>query len=74
MQKDLKVREQVFSLITSWQQSRLSQKLFCHQTSLRYHVFHYWYKCFRDAKLAAQEQGFVALNLKTTPSLNSSCA
>ncbi len=74
MQKNLEVKEQMFLLITSWQQSRLSQKAFCQQNNLRYHVFHYWYKCFRDAQLPAKEQGFVTLSLKTPPSVNSSCA
>ncbi len=48
MHRDETVREQMFSLITSWQQSGLSQKAYCEHHGIGYHVFHYWYKCFRD--------------------------
>ncbi|WP_442345985.1 IS66 family insertion sequence element accessory protein TnpA, partial [Foetidibacter luteolus] len=34
----------MFSMIGDWQQSGLSQKAFCAQHGIRYHVFHYWYK------------------------------
>ena len=46
MQKDEATREQMFKMISTWQQSGLSQKSFCEQNGIRYHVFHYWYKCF----------------------------
>lgn len=40
--------KQMFSVIGDWQQSGLSQKAFCSQFGLRYHVFHYWYKVYRN--------------------------
>lgn len=38
------VREQMFSLLSQWQDSRLSKKEFCSQHQISYHRFHYWYK------------------------------
>jgi hypothetical protein len=42
------VRQQMFSLIEQWHQSNLSQKEYCEQQSIKYHVFHYWYKRYRQ--------------------------
>ena len=65
MQKDLKVREQMFSLIASWQQSGLSQKAFCQQNNLGYHVFHYWYRVYREEHPApVNDSSFVRLAMK----------
>ena len=41
------VRQQMFKLIEQWQQSDLTQKEYCEQQSIKYHVFHYWYKRYR---------------------------
>ncbi len=40
-------RDAMFSLIKNWQQSGLSQKLFCDQRQIKAHVFYYWFKCYR---------------------------
>lgn len=42
------IREHYFSMIATWQQSGQSQKKFCLQNDIAYHVFHYWYKVFRN--------------------------
>ena len=47
MRSQPEAREQMFALIDQWQQSSLSQKAFCEQHSIRYYVFHYWYKRYR---------------------------
>jgi hypothetical protein len=47
MSSQPEVREQMFKLIEQWQQSSLTQNVFCSQQSIRYHVFHYWYKRHR---------------------------
>ena len=39
--------------IIEWQQSGLTQKAYCTQNDLAYHVFHYWYKYYRAEKSAA---------------------
>lgn len=41
-------RQQMFEMIEQWQQSGLTQKVFCQQHPIRYHVFHYWYKRYRE--------------------------
>ena len=40
-------RTAMFSLVETWQQSGLSQKVFCEQHQIVLHVFYYWYKCYR---------------------------
>ena len=57
-------QQQMFSMIESWQQSGLNQKAWCEQHSIRYHVFHYWYRKYRDTQLSAKKAGFIALQLK----------
>lgn len=43
-------RETAFRFIEQWQISGLSQLAFCKENNIRYHIFHYWYKRFRDAR------------------------
>ena len=64
MQRDVQVRQQMFNIISNWQQSGLSQKAYCEQHNVRYYVFHYWYKCFRDRQLAAKDEGFIAIKIQ----------
>jgi hypothetical protein len=40
-------QQQFFEDIKRWQQSGLSQKAWCKQNNMAYHVFHYWYRRFR---------------------------
>jgi hypothetical protein len=74
MQKDVQVREQMFSMITDWQQSGLSQKAYCEQQGIRYHVFHYWYKCFRDLQSPSPDAGFIPLKIQSSDFVNTSSA
>src|SRR4051794_11493277 len=71
MQYDNQTQQQMFLMIASWQQSGLDQKTYCEQHSIRYHVFHYWYKKYRDAQLSApaaiKEHGFIPLQLTPPP-------
>ena len=73
MQKETTAREQMFSLIKGWQQSGLSQKAFCDRHAVRYYVFHYWYKRFRDAQSPAKDEGFIALKVQPSCFVNTSC-
>jgi|SRR4051794_24137883 hypothetical protein len=66
------IRQQMFAHIDEWQQSGLSQKAWCEQHNMRYHVFHYWYKCYRDMQSASKEPQFIPLNIQ--PSLAASAA
>lgn len=66
MQKDTKVREGMISMINHWQQSGLNQKAYCMQHDVRYHVFHYWYKVYRNAN-ALPGASFVRLRVAPSP-------
>ncbi len=57
-------REHMFALIEQWRQSGLSQKAFCGQQSIRYYVFHYWYKRYREHHMEKQsDNSFVKLQI-----------
>lgn len=74
MQKDEVTREEMFKMITTWQQSELSQKAFCEQNAIRYHVFHYWYKCFRDLYSTAKVKEFIPLKIQPSNPINTASA
>jgi hypothetical protein len=65
MRSQPEVREQMFKLIEQWQQSSLTQNAFCQQQSIRYHVFHYWYKRYREqyANPQSDVSSFVKLQI-----------
>src|SRR3954447_18311065 len=73
MQYDKNTQEQMFAIISSWKQSNLSQKAYCEQNRLRYHVFHYWYKRYRHEKSHSGEPAFIPLNVKPSFS-DATCA
>ncbi|MDB5247284.1 MAG: putative transposase [Segetibacter sp.] len=73
MPYDKQTQEDMFSKIALWKESGLSQKAYCQQNNIRYYVFHYWYKRYRDQQSAVKENTFVPLNVKpSTVSLSSS--
>jgi len=68
------VREQMYAHIEQWKQSGLSQKVYCEQQGVRYHVFHYWYKLYRDQHQQTAQKppskpsvAFLPLTLSTSP-------
>lgn len=63
MERDLGGREQMFSMIGLWQQSGLTQKAFCAQHDIVYHVFHYWYKRFRLYHAPSKPEGFISIKI-----------
>lgn len=65
MQRDATVREHMFGMIDLWQQSGLTQKAFCREHDIVYHVFHYWYKRFRHSLSGVKQEGFVAIKIDT---------
>jgi len=57
--------QQMFNMLTHWQQSGISQKLYCEQHGIRYHVFHYWYKRFRVSQAGSKNEGtFIPVQIK----------
>ena len=65
MQNSHPVKDQMFALIKKWEDSDLSQKAYCEQTDIRYHVFHYWYRRYKTALSgnASTSPSFVALKV-----------
>ena len=43
------MQEWMFSKLKDWQQSGLTQKAWCEEHQIKYHVFHYWYKRYRSS-------------------------
>ena len=64
MQNKEEVRQQMFAMIMQWRQSGLSQKAWCQQSGIAYHVFHYWYKRYRDTKITSQTSSFTELKVQ----------
>ena len=62
MGANVSVQQSMFSMIADWQQSGLTQKGWCEQQGIKYHVFHYWYKRWRSLHSStATENVFVPL-------------
>ncbi len=74
MQRDETIRQQMFNMIAAWKQSGLSQKAYCQQHNIRYHVFHYWYKCFRNLQSSAKDEGFIPLKIQPVNSIYTASA
>jgi hypothetical protein len=71
MPTDDSVREKMFANIASWQGSGLSQKEWCRQQEMPYHIFHYWYRRYREQHSGpASNNTFVRL---TVPADDASC-
>jgi hypothetical protein len=74
MQQVEQVREQMYAHIEQWKESGLSQKVYCEQQAVKYYVFHYWYKLYRDQHQQAAPEpepkpsaAFIPLMLNTSP-------
>lgn len=69
MQSSANNRSEMFSMIEQWKASGLSQKAYYRQLNLSYHVFHYWYKVYRDEKgeTPNNTSTFVPLRLQPPP-------
>lgn len=68
--KNQDVQTQMFEMIISWQQSGVSQKCYCVQHKIRYHIFHYWYKSFRNSQAVRTEPTFIPLQIKPSQPIN----
>jgi hypothetical protein len=72
MSKDDSVREKMFASIASWQTGDLFQKEWCRQQGVIYHIFHYWYRIYREQHSEpAGDSAFV--HLKVKPAVDASC-
>ena len=73
MQYDKQSQDRMFEMIANWKQSGLSQKAYCEHHNIRYYVFHYWYKRYRDLQPTNTEASFISLDIKP-PSSSALCA
>jgi hypothetical protein len=64
MRSNEQIKQQMFTHITQWQQSGLTQKSYCIQNNIGYHIFHYWYKCYRDNYSPAKQTSFIPLQVQ----------
>jgi hypothetical protein len=72
MVKDESIREKMFGSIASWLSSDLSQKQWCQDQGITYHIFHYWYRKYRDEHPESTgDNSFVRLTV--TPEVGASC-
>ena len=63
----------MFSKIQDWQQSGLTQKAWCEDHQIKYHVFHYWYKRYRNDLSLSTKNKFIALQIEPTVTANAVC-
>ena len=68
MRNKHEVRQQMFDQIEQWKQSDLSQRAFCSQNNITYHVFHYWYKRYRDTQPESDSRTPSFVKLELSPS------
>ncbi len=69
MFKDDSIRQQMFASIASWQSSECSQKEWCRQQEISYHIFHYWYRKYRQQHPESENAtAFVRLAIKSEAS------
>jgi len=62
MQTKNEQRAQCMEMISKWQQSGLSQKVFCTDNNIRYNVFHYWYRVYKTEQNVPAS--FLPVNIK----------
>jgi hypothetical protein len=53
--------EEMFLLIDEWRRTKVSQKQYCREHDIAYHIFHYWYRKYRDRRAAPPTSGFVQI-------------
>ena len=72
--KDLEIRNTMLAHISTWQASDHTQKAYCIENKIPYHVFHYWYRVYRKFKVVARRTAkpsgtFVKLKVKAAASI-----
>lgn len=58
------MQQLMFSKIRDWQQSGLTQKAWCAAHQIKYHIFHYWYKRYRNDPSPATQNQFIGLQIE----------
>ena len=65
MQNTNEQRVELLDMIPRWKNSGLTQKAFCTNNDIAYHVFHYWYGVYRSNQNTTGS--FVAVKISTSP-------
>lgn len=68
MRSNQEIKEQMFSSIQQWENSHQSQKAFCPEHNIRYYVFHYWLKRYREETTGNEDITTSFVKLKVIPS------
>jgi predicted acetyltransferase len=68
MRNNQEVKEQMFSYIVQWKNSNQSQKAFCIEHNIRYYVFHYWLKRYREDVQGKKDKPSSFVKLQVTQS------
>ena len=74
MQKNPEVKTQMFAHIAEWQSTGQTQKAYCIDHRIPYHVFHYWFKVYRDQHSVNQQPASAFVKLKVASSSNTTYA
>jgi hypothetical protein len=61
MQNNESTQASMFLMVQSWQQSGLSQQAYCREQNIKYHIFHYWFRKFKEQTVPTVRPGFVQL-------------
>lgn len=69
MENSDEVKNKMFIHIDQWKNSNQSQKSYCIDHNIRYHVFHYYFKRYRAAHAGRKDNtpSFVKLQLEQSP-------
>jgi hypothetical protein len=64
MENNEEVKKQMFAHIDHWKSGNQSQKSYCIDHNIRYHVFHYYFKRYREVQADRKDaRSFVRLQL-----------
>lgn len=70
MENKEEVTRQMFSHIDQWKNSNQSQKSYCDDHNIRYHVFHYYFKRYRERQAEKKDPAsFVKLSINQSSSV-----
>ncbi len=55
-------KQEMFSLVTKWQDSGINQRDFCDRHDLSIYTFHYWLRRYKQ-EYSSSENGFMAVEV-----------
>ena len=70
MERNPELKKQMLEHIASWKATDLTQKEYCVQHAIAYHVFHYWFGVYRKGLAIVKRKSGSFVKLKVTSSSN----